>query len=69
VTGEEMKDLNVGDLVCHVHESEVYVVTANYGSRITAVKTVDLTNPMEWCAVRRALAFSHTPNFRRVVSK
>jgi hypothetical protein len=26
----------------------VYVVTANYGTRLTAVRSVDITNPNEW---------------------
>lgn len=44
----ELKLLRIGDIISHVHSSGVYVVTANYGDRVTAVKTVDVTNPYEW---------------------
>ena len=41
-------NLKTGDLVRHKSGGDVYVVTANYGSRITAVRTIDMTNPCEW---------------------
>jgi hypothetical protein len=50
---EEMKSLQPGDMVKHALFNEVYVVTGNYGDRVTAVKTVDITNPPEWEVVKR----------------
>ena len=44
-------ELKVGDIIRHVGGSEAYVVTAHYGARVTAVRTVDVTNPNEWVLV------------------
>lgn len=44
----DFKNLKVGDLVRGRSSKQVYVVTGNYGNRVTAVETVDLTNPIEW---------------------
>jgi hypothetical protein len=54
MTKEEFNDLNRGDLIKHRAESTVLIVTANYGDRITAVETWDVTNPDEWAIVRKA---------------
>lgn len=40
--------LERGDMIKHIADHRVFVVTGNYGSRITAVTSVDLTNPSEW---------------------
>lgn len=48
MTQEEFDRLSVGDVVRGKSSREPYVVTAIYGSRATAVKTVDMTNPDEW---------------------
>lgn len=48
LTAESMKKLRNGDLVKHRLGPEVFVVTGNYGERVTAVRTVDITNPGEW---------------------
>ncbi len=46
---DEMKSLDVGDIIKHAGTgNSCYVVTGNYGGRVTAVKTVDVTNPSEW---------------------
>jgi len=44
----EMKHLSPGDIVKHAMSLETYVVLANYGDRVTAVKSVDITNSSEW---------------------
>lgn len=43
--------LERGDIVRHITSAETYVVLANYGDRITAVKHADMTNPAEWESV------------------
>lgn len=52
---ETFEGLKPGDMVVHVwidgHDTP-YVVTANYGDRVTAVASVDITNPVEWMMVR-----------------
>ena len=48
----EFKKLRTGDLVKHKMGEGVYVVTANFGDRVTAVKSVDMTNPDEWLLIR-----------------
>jgi hypothetical protein len=57
MTNEEFEKLNIGDIVKHDGLSSLndnYVVTANYGTRVVAVRTVDLTNPNEWNVVVKA---------------
>lgn len=55
MTSEEMKQLNVGDLIRHAGVSpHGLVVTGNYGNHITAVRTVDISNPIEWILVAKA---------------
>lgn len=54
MTPEQFKHLSTGDLVRHINDKDIYVVTANFGSHITAVKTVDMTNPPEWVLVGKA---------------
>lgn len=44
----EMRCLCPGDIIRHKGDSGGYIVTANYGDRVTAVRTVDVTNPDEW---------------------
>jgi hypothetical protein len=48
MTQDEFKNLSRGDIVQHVRHSEPYIVDANYGHHVTAVKTVDMSNPDEW---------------------
>jgi hypothetical protein len=45
---EEMQNLKPGDVIRHKGDSNGYIVTANYLSRVTAVRTTDVTNPAEW---------------------
>ena len=49
---KNFSDLERGDMVRHTTSPESYVVSFNYGSRVTAVTTVDLTNPKEWEVLR-----------------
>lgn len=43
------EELNSGDIVYHRGHPDInYLITDNFGSRKTAVRTVDLTNPDEW---------------------
>ena len=48
MTEDQMRKLQVGDLVRGKLSGMTFVVTGNYGDRVTAVKTVDMTNPEEW---------------------
>lgn len=43
-----LSQLQRGDIVRHRSSGDSMVVTANYGNRVTAVRTVDITNPTEW---------------------
>ncbi len=52
MTRDQFKALKPGDLVRNTGSSSAYIVHANYGDRVTAAKTVDLTNPSEWLLVR-----------------
>jgi hypothetical protein len=48
MTLEEMRKLKPGDAIRHKGDANGYIVTANYLSRVTAVRTADITNPAEW---------------------
>ena len=48
MTEQQFKSLKAGDIVRGVFSGQSYVVAANYGDRVTAVRTVDVTNPHEW---------------------
>ena len=54
MTTEEMKHLERGDIVKHALDPRTFIVTGNYGGRVTAVATVDITNPPEWEVVLKA---------------
>lgn len=54
MTDDEMAKLNVGDIVRHASGGDGYVVTNNSGSRATAVRTVEITNPSEWVLVSKS---------------
>ena len=46
-----VSELQRGDIVRHRSSGDSMVVTANYGSRVTAVRTADITNTDEWVKV------------------
>lgn len=50
----DFKNLKHGSLVRHKSGGKAFTVMANYGDRVTAVRTVDLTNPSEWDEVDEA---------------
>ena len=54
MTDDDLKRLLPGDLVRNkVRGSLAFVVTENHGDTVTAVRTVLLTNPIEWDVVQR----------------
>ena len=54
MTEKEFKALGTGDIVRYEFGRSTMVVTGNYGGRVTAVNTSDLTNPSEWHLVLKA---------------
>ncbi len=44
----QFKELRPGDIVRHKLGTRAYIVTDNFRDRVTAIRTVDLTNPDEW---------------------
>ena len=52
MTQDEFRELKRGDTVRHVSSAASYVVDANYGGRVTAMRTIDMTNPSEWERVK-----------------
>ena len=62
MTEDDLKALEPGDIVARVIDrTQTYIVTANYGDRITAVRSVDLTNPVEW-VITSKVAKRSTPS-------
>lgn len=47
--------LKPGDIIKHFDDNRAFVVTGNYGGRVTAVSSVDLTNPSEWEVIHTAM--------------
>ena len=44
----QMTKLHEGDAVRRFDDERSFLVTANFGGRVTIVRTVDITNPSEW---------------------
>lgn len=53
MTRNQMQSLRTGDIIRHVSSSEGMVVTQNYGNRVTAVRTQDVSNHDEWQLVSK----------------
>lgn len=47
-----LRDIAHGDVLRHRGSDVAYLVTGNYGDRVTAVRTVDVANPCEWLVMR-----------------
>lgn len=54
MTQDEFNRLHEGDMVQSQLSGQLYIVTANYGGRVTAVASADLTHPIEWDLVMKA---------------
>lgn len=48
----DLSELQPGDTIAHVGGGLPYMVTRNYGDHVTAVRTVDVSNPPEWKVLR-----------------
>jgi hypothetical protein len=48
MTEFEMRGLQIGDVVTHLASGPSFVVTGNYGTHVTAVRSVDIANAVEW---------------------
>jgi len=48
MTEADLRELEPGALISHQSGGPVYMVTGCYGGRVTAVRTVDVTNAAEW---------------------
>ena len=53
MTHDEFKGLAPGDIVESAATGAVALVVVNFGDRVTAVNTYDLTNPEEWTLIRK----------------
>lgn len=49
-----LHELKVGDVIRGRSSGRMYIVTANYGTRVTAVDSADVTNAPEWEVLRPA---------------
>lgn len=54
MTQEEFNALTTGDIVRIKNRAESWIVTGNYGSHVTVVRTLDATNPPEWDLIFKA---------------
>jgi hypothetical protein len=54
MTKEQLQMLHPGDIIQGKASRQLYIVTGNFGTRVTAVQTVDVTNPDEWELVMEA---------------
>ena len=53
MTHNELLALRPGDVIHHEFFKDTVMVSANYGGRVTAVRTYDVTNPSEWKVVAK----------------
>jgi hypothetical protein len=65
MTKEEFNSLQEGDIVRHEDSSSAVMVTGNYGGRVTAVRTYDLTHPPEWKLIFKANHTLHVQDCTR----
>jgi len=49
-----LNDLQAGDTVQSRTYGLSYIVVANYGNHVTAIRTADITNPDEWVLVQKS---------------
>lgn len=56
MTEQEMQQLTPGDVIQSRLHGLGYIVPANYGQRVTAVQTADVTNPDEWTLIRKVVS-------------
>ena len=54
MTKAEFLNLQPGDIVRHHFGEEGLIVTGNYITHVTAVFTMDITNPEEWILIQKA---------------
>jgi hypothetical protein len=47
-----INELQTGDIVRGKVNHQTYTVVANFGTRATAVRVADITNPIEWQVLR-----------------
>ena len=57
-----LTDLKTGDIIRSRFSGDVYVVMENYGNYTVAVRTVNVSNPCEWCLVVRNRSDSNDKN-------
>ena len=61
-----IQSLSPGDYIKHKGSHNIYVVTGNYGDHVTAVRTVDVTNPSEWQVYREKMPRVSTSGFNHL---
>lgn len=59
-----MQSLRTGDIIRHVNSTEGMVVTQNHGTRVTAVRTQDVSNPAEWNLISKCSYDADSDNRR-----
>src|SRR5574343_852292 len=50
---KDFSALAPGDSIQHLLTKAIFIVTGNYGDRVTACATADATNPSEWKLVSK----------------
>jgi hypothetical protein len=49
MTKKQMERLYTGDIICHKDKPELaFIVSANFGERIIAVRTIEIRDPNDW---------------------
>lgn len=61
----QLRTLREGDIVRNKATGNAYIVTGNYGTHVTAVRTIDITNLDEWEIIAKgAINSVFAPLFR-----
>lgn len=48
MTEKEFRGLQTGDIIRGITKKDLYIITANYGTHMTAVRVIDICHPSEW---------------------
>lgn len=53
MTDEELKNLNIGDIVRHFLSAHSMVIIANYRDNKIAARSTELSNANEWILIKK----------------
>lgn len=62
MTASDFFNLHPGDIIHPLGSPDAYIVIANHGTSITAVRTVDIADPTAWDVVLKVIGWAPVPS-------